>query len=554
MKKIIKIIAPLLLVFFVIGCNNHDYNIPSSYSDAGFYSTYGKGVYRTSVVNEYATFQDISQGAIYHSWEIEEGNELLKGPIAQTSKTYDKYIANPGQTKTEEKTINVLFKVGNKASKIRMFNVFNEPVTFRKTPTDYTNNASANEDGISVDAVLHTEGQWAGKYVLDITILVDVYDTVVPDLSITQGTTIIDHKQTGAFIELKVGDKLDFKDLTALVNNTSRPNGRTWRIMDAVTNEIITSSQLETASVTFKKLGTFKATLSATRAATDNIPGSTTLYEIPIQFRVSKSDQPFIQSGTIKTLLDGTIQIPFNGEIEPGFTNQNSFFTVKVNGTPFTVNSVVLNTTNQAMLDLKIVGKLYPADVLTVSYSGGSIKSTDTRDLVNFTDKTVINYDPNFLGTEAGGFEDTFGNTWKASTAIANTATISYSTEQKKGGTHSLKVVAVGAERARFDSSGTSPSKLFNLIAGTTYTIKYSRYVKTGTDATGEKVWLSPGTSTQINNANSTFNLRDQWEDFSFDFVPTSNISGGYFYIQINPGNAVIYYDNFYIAVKSVRP
>ncbi|MGA9639653.1 carbohydrate binding domain-containing protein [Flavobacterium sp.] len=553
MKKSIKIIVPALLVFFAIGCNNQDYITPSTYADAGFYSTYGKGTYKSSAVDNYITFQDISQGAIYHTWEIEEGNELLKGPISQQAKTYEQYIANPGQTKTDEKTINVLFKVGNTTSKIRMFDVFNEPVTFRRGPADiYANNPGGN-----VDAVLHTEGEWAGKYVLDLTIIVDVFDNVVPDLSLTQNGTIIDHKQEGVFIDIKVGESITLKDLSALVPNTSRPDNRTWKFINVEDNTIITSSQLEVVNVSFKKLGTYKATLTASRTATPNTLGSSTTYEIPIQFRVIKSDQPYVQTGAIKTLIDGTIQVPFSSFIEPGFPDQNSFFTVKVNGSPVIINSVTLNATNQSILDVKINGQLFPADVVTISYAGGNIQSTDARDLVAFTDKAVANYDTNFLGTEAGGFEDTFGNTWKATTNTSVTAPpgpITYSTEQKRSGLYSLKAVTTGAQRARFESSGTSPSKLFNLIKGITYTIKYSRYVTAATTATGEKAYLSPGTGTPINTTNQNFTLKDQWQDFEFDFVPTADINGGYFYFQLNPGEATVYYDNFYIAAKSVRP
>ncbi|WP_366183118.1 hypothetical protein [Flavobacterium ovatum] len=549
MKKIIKIIAPILLVFVAVGCGNQDYVVPSTYSDAGFYSTYGKGDNKTAVYGSYETFQDVSQGAIYHTWEIEEGNEFLKGPIPQGAKTYDHLIANPGQTKTEEKTINVLFKKGNITSKVKMFNVFNEPVTFRRGPASIY----ANNPGGDVVAVLQTEGQWAGKYVLEIDIIVDVYDLVVPDLSISQNGTIIDHKQVGAFIDLKAGEKLEFKDLSALVPNTSRPTGRTWKITNIATGAVIVSSQLEIASIIFKKLGTFSATLTASRAATENVPGSSTIYEIPIQFRVGPSDQPFVQAGSIKTLVDGTIQLPLSADIEPGFADQKSFFTVKVNGISFPINSVTQNATNESILDIKVIGKLYPADVVTISYAAGSIKSSDERNLVAFTDKAVVNYDLNFLGTAAGGFEDVFGATWVASNN--NSGTISYSTEQKLTGSSSIKAVAQGVERARFQSSGNGTSKVFNLVAGTTYTIRYSRFVKSGGSVSGDKIFLIYP-QVQINGPSSTYNAadNDQWKTYEIDYVPTSDAAGQSFYIQLNPGAGTVYYDNFYIAVKSVRP
>ncbi|MCW2120739.1 carbohydrate binding domain-containing protein [Flavobacterium sp. 7A] len=550
MKKIVNIVVPMLLVFFAIGCGNQDYIIPSSFSDAGFYSTYGKSEYKSAVVGSYSTFQDVSQGAIYHTWEIEEGNEFLKGPIPQNAKTYENLIETPGKTLTEDKTINVLFKKGNITSKVKMFDVFNEPVTFRRGPAP----SYANNPGGDVVAVLQTEGPWVGKYVLELDIIVDVFDTVVPDLSISQNGTALDYKQAGSFIDLKAGDKLDFKDLSALVPNTSRPTGRGWKITNIDTGVVIVSSTLEAPSIIFKKLGTFKATLTASRASSENIPGSTTLYEIPLQFRVGPSDQPFIQTGSIKTLLDGTIQVPLNADIEPGFADQKSFFTVKVNGTTLPINTVVQNATNESTLDIKVSGKLYPADVVTISYAGGGIKSSDDRNLTAFTDKPVNNYDPNLLGTDVGGFEDVFGNTWIANGN--NTGTISYSTEQKLGGLTSLKAVATGSQRARFASSGAGVSKVFNLIGGTTYTVKYSRYVKSGTVATGDKIYLITP-QTQINSTTQSFDLVNdinQWKTYEFDFTPTDNLSGQSFYIQLNPGEAVVYYDNFYIAPKSVRP
>ncbi|WP_159086047.1 hypothetical protein [Flavobacterium faecale] len=550
MKKIIKITAPLLLLFVAIGCGNRDYVVPSTFSDAGFYSTYGKGLNKSAVVGDYATFQDISQGAIFHTWEIEEGNEILTGPIAQSAKTYDKYIKNPGQTKTEDKTINVLFNKGNIITKIKMFDVFNEMVTFRRDEKPIVPYPINNEGG-DIVAVLQTEGPWAGKYVLEIEIIVDVYDTVVPKMILTQKGTVVDHTVAGAFIDIKAGEAVQLQDISATVPNTSRPDGRTWKFTDAEGKQVF-SSQNENLSLQFKKLGIYRGTLTATRSASDNINGSSTIYEIPISFRVIQSDQPYFQSGAIKSLVTSIIQVPMSTSIEPGFADQKSFFTVKVNGVVFPVTSVNLDAVNESVVNIN-VGKLYPADKVTISYAGGSIKSSDDRNLVPFTDKAVTVFDPNFLGTDAGGFEDLFGATWVASNN--NSGTISYSTEQKLTGTSSIKAVAQGSERARFQSTGNGTSKVFNLVAGTTYTIRYSRFVKSGGSVSGDKIFLIYP-QVQINGPSSTYNAadNDQWKTYEIDYVPSSDVSGQSFYIQLNPGDGTVYYDNFYIAVKSVRP
>lgn len=550
MKKIIKITAPLLLLFLSIGCGNRDYVVPSTFSDAGFYSTYGKGIGKTAVVGDYATFQDISQGAIFHTWEIEEGNELLTGPIPQSAKTFDKYVKNPGKIKTEEKTINVLFKKGNITTRIKMFDVFNEMVTFRRDPNPVVAYPLNNEGG-DIDAILQTEGPWAGKYVLEIEIIVDVYDTVVPKMILSQNGAVVDHTVAGTFIDIKAGETVQLQDISATVLNTSRPNGRSWKFIDAEGKQVV-SSQNEKLTLQFKKLGTYRGTLTATRSATDNTTGSSTTYEIPISFRVIQSDQPYVQSGAIKSLSSSIIQIPMSTSIEPGFADQKSFFTVKVNGIVFPVLAVSLDAVNESMLNIN-VGKLYPADKVTISYAGGTIKSTDNRDLQPFIDKVVVIYDPNFLGTEAGSFEDVFGATWIASNN--NDATITYSTEQRVTGASSIKAVVVGSQRARFQSSGNGTSKVFNLTAGTTYTIRYSRFVKSGGAITGDKMFLIYP-QVQVNGASSSFNAADtdQWKTYEFDYIPSSDASGQSFFVQLNPGAGTVYYDNFYIAVKSVRP
>ncbi|WP_111706612.1 hypothetical protein [Lutibacter citreus] len=258
--------------------------------------------------------------------------------------------------------------------------------------------------------------------------------------------------------------------------------------------------------------------------------------------------QPVVQQGDIVELEDQTIQIPFDSAFDPtSLTDPTVGFEILVNGTSFDIASISINVSDAKVLDVKLVEQIYRPDVITASYDGsGTIANVGTGIINAFIAKTVVMHDVNLFGE--GGMEDAEGSSWVADAANAG-GTVEYSTEQAANGTYSLKMATVGAERARANNL-LSPA---DLKAGVTYSITYKQYIVSGNTMTADKVYTMVP-KTQLKPV--TFyndNPKDAWFDVTYDYTPGSDVSQ-YMFIQINPGEGTIYFDDFKVQTKEVRP
>ncbi|MGA9639650.1 hypothetical protein [Flavobacterium sp.] len=539
MKNKLLIIGLVLSGIF-FGCQS-EYEAPNSFSDIGFYNSAGTLKTLSVSLNKYMTFTDLSQGQIDHTWMIDKNINFLQGPIKTKDTTFT--VINKGDTLTKEKTIILQFaEAGMK--KVRLYNVFKDSVTFR-----------GNTGGINyfMGSKKIDENRW----VIDTTFMVKVYDTISGKLQVLQNNVPIplNNKDT---VYVEAGDLLHFSDQTTI----GEPTGRTWSIKKVLAagvasspSDVVASSTSAEADIVFKKIGVFKASIAIVRTG-QNIPAASRTYLITRPIKVTPSTKPFVVSGILKEQANETIQVPFAGEFA-SFTDPKADFTVKVNGITFPIASIILNSTDQTILDVKLVNKIYRPDVITISYSGTSLKSTDNRVLQPFTDKSVVMHDVNLVGdSSVSGFENG-GILWKPSGTSDGTVVVS--TEQFASGAASLKLSLVPG-KAKAEAIVTLPAGI-TIDASKIYTIRYKVYIVPG--ATGVEAPTQTGWTFSSNYSPQFFNTirppveSGKWLTFEKDYTGTTLITQMYFRVISNSPKtttATIYVDDFYVVEKEVRP
>jgi len=570
--KIFKYIIGLMLsLAMFVSCQDDEYEPLSEFSDAVFYTSYGSTQSKAASVGDWESFMDNSQGAIYHSWTINEGNHYMEGSVPNNTENPEDYVKNPGKTVTNDINAAVLFLKGDTATKISLFNVFEDSVGYR---------GLEQIESSSVPKIYAAEyqdsGKWAGKWVFEYDIFVDVYDTIITDMVMRQNGEVIPHDVEGDTVTIKVGEALEFEDLSAEIENTSRPDSRTWQVRtipeEGEDYQNVTSSTAQIANINFKMMGVFNVALIAKRTSTDKIPGDSEEYVMETVVQVLQSDEPFVQKGAINQLEDGTLQVPCSAVFNENFSaSVKDHFEVLIEGqASLSISKVELQENNLDKLILSLSDKLYPGDVATLVYSGtketSDLQSQDERPLEAFTSSINL-FDPNLVNLKAASFDDNLGEYWVAGTG-GDDLPVEYSSDQAYGGSgHSMKVQVTtyaedGASRGRFQGNA---GELLNLTPGV-YTVKYKRYVESAglnMSSPADKIFLK-GPSSLLINKDITVDgvnyqswdsaFRDMWEELEYDINIESEMVGAYLYFQVNPGDFTVYYDDIYISPKIERP
>ncbi|MUH37129.1 hypothetical protein D9O36_14850 [Zobellia amurskyensis] len=537
MKNAIRILAVLAMLF--VGCEDDDYEAPFPFSDIGFYTSEGTANDLLINLDQYLSFTDLSQGAVSHSWRIEKTDVFLEGPIDRTDSITEQFIIEPRVTTSFDKTVHVLFQTPG-MKKVRLYNTFNEMVTFKGNRADVDYEMAAVKQG--------------DVYVIDTTFMVKVYPKLVPIIKVRNGETTVNHEANDT-IYIEAGNTMEFTDLSTI----GEPTGRNWSIRKALKpgeevaeNPVVNSSGDSIANIAFNQLGSFRASMNLSRSG-QNIPGASVAYPINAPIKVIPSSKPFELTGEIRELEDETIQVPYNGEFAP-FGGQEEFFTVMVNGEAFDVASVEVNADNATKLDIKLAAPIYRPDVITVSYAGGSIESSDTREALPFTDEPVIMSRVNLIPADIAGLE-TGADSWVP--YWSNAGSVSYSTEQAAEGEYSLKLqIAAGQANAEASAPFANPI-IFE--EGVTYIVSYDMYIAPdavggdGTSSTGLFLLQNWGFQFWNNFAHPL----GEWKTHTVEYQSTTPLSQ--FYLRILPNaekttDMTVYYDNFTIIEKEERP
>ncbi|KAA5823725.1 hypothetical protein FPF71_13610 [Algibacter amylolyticus] len=523
MKNNIVILMFLLAVLF-IGCQkDDDYEAPNSFSDVGWYFSDTEGNLATKI-NGYITFADLSQGVVSHEWSIGGGSYYLEMPIARQDSIFDGKIIGSGTS--TEKTVSVWFKKSGLQG-VRLYNVFDEKVTFR---------GRKDEENVFIDAE-----QVGDKWVIDTTFIVDVYDSIVPQIRIEHAEGgVVGHTNPQDTIFVEAGGTLNFFDETTI----GRPDTWEWNVGTAKSND-------QNASIVLKKLGIFKATLSISRTG-QNIPGDFEFYRIPSPIKVIPSSQPFVVTPTdLMERKDQTIQVPFNGEFD-AFIDQESFFSVKVNGAEFNIASVSINLDDATILDIKLSDQIYRNDDITVSYDGnGTLLSTDTRVPEAFTDLPVAMFQHEAIKFD---FETGGENFVPRDGENLATTTIGISTEQAASGTNSLKMDA--AASGNF-SAWINYTDTFSLNAGVPVMYEYKLYKVSGTAINFLAPWINKGGNATVSQFwHNTIQSApfDEWTTIRTQLVTPSATADDYNMYFRHNGSGTIYLDDVRIIEPDERP
>ncbi|MEM6841318.1 MAG: hypothetical protein AAF632_03770 [Bacteroidota bacterium] len=505
-----SIILLVLVTTVLFSACQEEYIEPNEFSDVGWYTSQFRETELFKIgVNDYISFANLSQNEVEHFWAIDRSSFFLEGPIGRTDSVFSKYIVNPGDTMSVEKTVHVLFTQGG-LQQVRLYNTFRDSVAFR------------GQDTLSAQKV-------GDLWVIDTTFVVDVYDTIVTNVLVRQeGVDLALGTDT---IYVEAGATLEFVDLTTV----GRPDTRSWRVAGE-------SSSDSTAQLTFKKLGVFEAVFTSSRAE-PNIPTDFERFILPNPIKVIPSSKPFELAARITETEDETLLVPFNGELNP-FANQTTNFTVTINGQPASISSVTLSTNDATIVEIKMAEPIYRPDTIVVSYVGGTLESTDTRLAQAFSDEQVIMHDVNLLPTSYG-FEPE-GEGWEP--MWDNGADFEYTTEKAASGQYSLKITKLEGQAAgKFHSIGIP----FNMEAEKTYTLKYKIWVDPANTANSINTWILPNWK-QFWQPLSDL-PKGEWVTITQEHTAPAAEDERRFMIQI-PENGTFYFDDFYMVEKEERP
>lgn len=523
MKNIIK--SALLIISFSVvftACQDDEYDAPNTFSDAGFiHSGFRSDMIRLNIDN-YASFSDMSQGAVEHSWTIEPGSFFLQGPIDRRDTIFDKFIKTPILQESEDKTVHVLFKEGG-LKKVRLFNVFDEYVEVRGAE-DYIFPAK------EID----------GKFVIDTTLFVDVYNKIVPEMLIRQDGAVVSHTDSTTVITVEAGQSLEFVDMTSI----GRPTNRYFNIAGSQYTDSL-------SVIPFYKLGNYRGTFRVTRED-QSLPNGAAFYRIPATIKVIPSSLPFELAGDIMEAENQTIHVPFTGEFAP-FGDQKAYFSVNVAGQPqIGIESISINAQNATILDIKLTETIYRNDVITLSYDGnGTLESTDTRKPVAFTDVPVKMFQHIIKHYDFESGEDdwegkTVNSGWYNTKGASN-----FSTEQALSGTQSMKMVANGGNFSGFRTI----TDTFTLTAGTKIDMLFHVY-KVDNTFPMMAPWLIRPTATITQFWDNQINAAPvkQWKQIKLNKIFTVGATHDDYcwWVRTN-GTGTVYIDDVLIRVADDR-
>ncbi|MDG2279249.1 MAG: hypothetical protein P8L42_01315, partial [Flavicella sp.] len=356
--KTIKILIKSFLLLLLVGCLGNEWEQPEDFTDLAFTTTNGSTADQ-GAVNNYLSFMDLSAGAIGHTWEIPDNCYFLRGPIPANLPNHDEYIINPGDTLSSDKTVHVLFKKGDSNTVIKLRNEFAEATSFIYPGIWDPNGGNSGTGGFINDTIRTVK--IGDKWIAEVELLVDVYDTIRPEMEIRDINGVdIDFKSLDT-ITVDFGDQLILDDRSALLDdNNSRPEQTVWRVFtieeneeDEVTifNSSTTYDPLELIpggahegrnidTITFNRaIGAFKGRLTVRRERTETLNAANAIYEMPVIFKVNQSTELFEATSVVEQ-DDDVIRLILNDRLMPFTENVAANFSMKVGGVNRSIASV----------------------------------------------------------------------------------------------------------------------------------------------------------------------------------------------------------------------
>lgn len=482
--KNIKIISFLLLgLLLFVNCDGEDsyadYTAPDEFSDVTWLISLEKFAEDPYSINAgtFMSFMDLSQGAVSHEWIIQEGNYFLNDGFNKND-SLPLFINYDDGTVINRGKANVYF-LNNGYNTVRLYNKFKEPVSYKSSAGTF--NAVQEED----------------LWVIDTTFIFDVYADLEPAFTVLQDGVeilkinaedmpLIDDEASWPSVDVEAGSTL------TLVDNTTvgRPNARQWD----TPNGVLGAAGKDTTVVKFFKLGLFDVgSLKSQRVKPLPVNDATKL--IPLKANVIPSSQPFVFDGNLIESETEKITFRVTGEVEP-FSGQEENFTVHVTNEAagfdqnIQVQSARVDPTNATLIELTLSSEIYNSDVITVSYNGTEIKSTDTRVLESFSNKPVkMFFTDNILAANSwSGFELTnpalnrayAWEYWVGANGTAADPNWSKTGEKFYDGANSMKFSIESFYKENFNLFAFNLGKGVDQVPAGTYKISYWVYLEPG--------------------------------------------------------------------------
>ncbi|UMB61693.1 hypothetical protein MHL31_05680 [Lutibacter sp. A80] len=565
--KNIRIISFFISLLILVSCEEEeyvDYTPVDELSDVSWIISLQKFTQNPFNIEEdsFMSFFDLSVGASSHQWIIEDGNAFLNEGFKKGDSLPLFINSEAGLTTTDVKAHVIFRKSG--VNKVRLLNKFPEPVSYKSSAGTLNSKK---------------EGDF---WVIDTTFTFDVFANLKPAFKVLQNNvevlsitedqlTSIENEASWPTVEVEAGATLTFIDQTT----TGRANGRNW----AIPSGIPASSNLDTVTVKFFKLGTYNAGVFKALRATP-YPTASVEKTIPLKINVIPSSQPFKINGAIKEDVNEKISFQVTGEIVP-FTDQEDKFVVHVKNTAAGFDQTIpvlkasVNSTDATYIDLTLSEKIYNSDVVTVAYNGGEIESTDTRQLASFPATNVqmyiggnilksnswSGYEIGLDGDLARAFSGPNGAFWVGAplNGSADNPIWSRTTEKAYEGNASMKFNVDGITKAyQLHTFGLGT---IDMIPAGTYKISFMVYLEAGN--TMEKFWTWGGEVPEL--APEAWNLdglpREQWIKIEHIVTLSEINSKKKVTLVINPpsnpnsstGQQTMYFDNFSFVEVEVR-
>lgn len=564
--KNIGIITILLTFFLTVGCNegSDDYIAPDELSDVSWYMSINQNSQNPYSISggDFISFLDLSQGATSHEWIIEEGNNFLNEQFKKGDSIPLFINKEAGLSITDGKA-HVLFN-NNGENKVRLINKFSDSVSYNSIVSPLSS---------------YKEGDF---WVIDTTFVFDVYGDLLPAFKVLQDDVEIlsiteedmpseDDMESWPTVEVEAGSFLTFVDLTTV----DRPNGRTWDVPAGTPDK----TGGESAKIKFFKLGEYPAgTLKSSRNSP--LPSASAEKIIPLMVKVIPSSEPFLFAGSLKELENETIRFQVTGEITP-FTDQEGFFTVKIKNEAagldpaieIAVQNAKVDPDDATFIQISLAQPIYNSDIVSISYSGGSITSTDTRVLQDFENKYVNMYfESNILTKNSwASYEVAHGGLNKAYAGPGNSFWVGANgTEADPNWSRTTEKASEGTASMRFSVDGISkPFQLHQYGLGTidmvpagTYKASYMVYVESGNTMDGFWTWGGevPGLATELWSLTDI--AKGEWVKIEHTATLAEISSKKKLSIVINPptnpnagtGRQTLYIDDFSLVPVEIRP
>lgn len=411
--KSLKYIAILLcsVLFVTVSCNENDEDLfsdPNAFSDVSWYASLRHSDVFELKVNNVLSILDLSNGTTSHTWTIEDGSFFIDGDFSTNEASYEPYIIDGAGLTSESDIIHVLFTKPGLQS-IRLYNTFNEKVTFK-----------------GATKTLEAQQAENGLWVIDTTFTVDVYDKIAPAfkvyhndveiLSIPADQTVrLADSASWETITVQAGiDELKFVDETTV----GRPTTREW-VFDYFEGEFTQSEQ----SIIMEEEGTFLAgTLQAKRTGDNPLLNETASKRIPLKFNVEIP--PLIYKiGGISEDESEVISFATSDDVDAAsLATAASDFTVHVSNShtgfdaDVTVQEVRVQSGSANVIELVLSEPIYSSDMVTVAYSGTSVRATNNYVLYEFSaeEVTMFRLSENQLPSQFSDFETHASNNMQA--------------------------------------------------------------------------------------------------------------------------------------------